>query len=72
MVRLHIRGADANYRGLRHLSILICGHFLKTCIIKPMSIFELRKKAGLCNDEIFGGLDIQLKQLHPVFYTLHL
>lgn len=24
MVRLHIRGADANYRRLRHLSALVC------------------------------------------------
>lgn len=44
MVRLHIRGADANYRRLRHLDTLVCVVIVFSCIIKPASIPEPGRK----------------------------
>lgn len=50
MVRLHIRGADANYRRLRHLraAAALCVVIVFSCIIKPTSIPEIRKEGPGC------------------------
>ena len=49
MVRLHIRGADANYRRLRHLrAAALCVVIVFSCIIKPTSIPEMRKEGPGC------------------------
>lgn len=46
MVRLRIRGADANYRRMRHLCALVCVCvvIVVSCTMKQTSIPKIRKK----------------------------